>query len=85
MIEIVNDDMPFLVDSVMAELTDAARRAAGAHPILAVERDSPASSGVRRTRPQATDEARESFIHIHVDHIEDARAAPSSSRRWSRC
>src|SRR3954451_13928083 len=73
-IEIVNDDMPFLVDSVMAELTErglAPRLVA--HPILAVSRDkagkltsAPAEAGRNK------DETRESFIHVHVARIEDA-------------
>ena len=73
-IEIVNDDMPFLVDSVMAELTErglATRLVA--HPILAVERDKagklsapPSESANKKGEP------RESFIHIHVERIEDA-------------
>ncbi len=66
-IEIVNDDMPFLVDSVMAELAarDIAVRLV-AHPILAVERD---ASGKLLSLSTQTKSApvRESFIHIHVD------------------
>ena len=72
-IEIVNDDMPFLVDSVMAELTDrglAPRLVV--HPILAVARD---KAGRLTTAPSEAgrnkDEARESFIHVHVARIED--------------
>ena len=39
-IEIVNDDMPFLVDSVMAELTERGIEIRlVAHPVLTVERD----------------------------------------------
>ncbi|MFN3658615.1 MAG: NAD-glutamate dehydrogenase [Pseudolabrys sp.] len=58
-IEIVNDDMPFLVDSTMGELAD--RRLAArlvAHPVLQVRRDG----------------GRESLIHVHLDPIDDARA-----------
>ncbi len=73
-IDIINDDMPFLLDSVMGELTErglAVRLVV--HPILAVERD---KSG-RLTAPPAAasrkdGEVRESFIHIHVARIEDA-------------
>jgi glutamate dehydrogenase len=75
-IEILNDDMPFLVDSVMAEL---AEQGLGvrlvAHPILAVERDP--TNGNLIAAPRAargrTDGLRESFIHIHVARIEDAQ------------
>ena len=75
-IELINDDMPFLVDSVMAELS--ARHVhvrLVVHPIFAVTRDAsgrlqhmaaeaPASEGVQR----------ESFMHVHVDRIQDVAA-----------
>jgi glutamate dehydrogenase len=70
-IEIVNDDMPFLVDSVMAELSgrDIAIRLV-AHPVLGVERD---TSGhlVSLALDAKTAPARESLIHIHVDRDDD--------------
>jgi glutamate dehydrogenase len=74
-IEIANDDMPFLVDSVMGELTDRGLEVRlVAHPVLAVERDpktgrlaSPPSEASRK------DPQRESFIHIHVERVEDAQ------------
>ncbi len=73
-IDIVNDDMPFLVDSVMAELAErglAPRLVV--HPILAVERD---KSGKLAAPPRDAgrdkDEARESVIHVHVARVEDA-------------
>ncbi len=66
-VEIVNDDMPFLVDSVMAELAmrDVAVRLV-AHPVLGVERD-PSGRLVSLTADAKRARARESFIHIHVD------------------
>ncbi|MBI4366430.1 MAG: NAD-glutamate dehydrogenase [Deltaproteobacteria bacterium] len=75
-IEIVNDDMPFLLDSVMGEIAD--RRLdvrLVSHPVLGVRRE-----GGRLAALDAVDAAsatRESFIHIHVEPIEDeaARAA----------
>ena len=73
-IEIVNDDMPFLVDSVMAELTErglAPRLVV--HPILAVARDKTGKlNGPPAEAGQGKDEARESFIHIHVARVDDA-------------
>lgn len=74
-IEVVNDDMPFLVDSVMLELTErglAPRLVA--HPILAVERD---KAGRLKAPPaeamgRKAGEARESLIHVHVARIDDA-------------
>src|SRR5436309_10667114 len=66
-IEIVNDDMPFLVDSVMAELTErglAPRLVA--HPILAVSRDKAGKLTAAPTEAVSSkDETRESFIHVH--------------------
>jgi glutamate dehydrogenase len=74
-IEIVNDDMPFLVDSVMGELNERGLEVRLlAHPILAVERDR--NSGMLARPPAPTrgrgGEWRESFIHIHIERIEDA-------------
>jgi glutamate dehydrogenase len=77
-IEVVNDNMPFLLDSTLAELVDQGYEPAlVAHPILAVERDS--DGRLVRLVGEATastrdDVARESFIHIHVDRIDDAAA-----------
>ncbi len=70
-VEIVNDDMPFLLDSVMGELAE--RRIVVrlvAHPVIGVERD-----GARLVAiggPGAG--ARESFIHLHVDGLADEAA-----------
>src|SRR6476646_8091020 len=64
-IEIVNDDMPFLVDSVMGEIAD--RRLdvrLVAHPMFCVQR-----SGSKLTTlngPGAPEGKRESFIHIYL-------------------
>ena len=76
-VEIVNDDMPFLLDSVTAALNAHALTASlVVHPILAVERDgegvlqglaAPGEKPAGRMR-------RESLIHIHVPRIEDAAA-----------
>ena len=69
-VEVVNDDMPFLLDSVMGELAD--RRLdvrLVAHPVFGVKRE-----GGKLTAIGAADAAgatRESFIHIHLDAIED--------------
>ena len=66
-LEIINDDKPFLLDSTMAEL--AARGIEVrlvAHPVLAVARE----PGGRLTGLAAAGR-RESFIHIHIDRIDD--------------
>jgi glutamate dehydrogenase len=73
-VEIVNDDMPFLLDSVTAEIGE--RRHAVrlvAHPVFAVTRDGDnlAALGAADTDGGA----RESFIHIHLDPIEDEAAS----------
>jgi len=71
-VEIINDDMPFLVDSVMSQL---AERRIGvrlvAHPVVSAGRDvagrlvmfGPPNPGVPGNR--------ESFIHVHIDRISD--------------
>ena len=90
-IEIVNDDMPFLVDSVMGELTERGLDVRlVAHPIFAVERDK--ARQARRSAGEARQggEPRESFIHIHVERIDDAPArdrdrAGARSRCWPTC
>ena len=73
-IEIVNDDMPFLVDSVMGELNERGLDIRlVAHPTFGVERDG--QGQLMRLAPdaRANDHIfRESFIHIHVERIEDA-------------
>jgi glutamate dehydrogenase len=72
-IEIVNDDMPFLVDSVMGELAD--RRLdvrLVAHPVFGVRRDDGKLIAIGESDTAAS--TRESFIHIHVDPVEDAAA-----------
>lgn len=67
-IEIVNDDMPFLLDSVSAAI---ARLGLGvhlvAHPVLRVRRTS--EGGWDAITPEG---AAESFIHIMIDEQQDA-------------
>ncbi len=73
-IEVLNDDMPFLVDSVMAELNERGIDIELlAHPILPVERD-PLGELLRLAQDAAAAARgrRESYIHIHVGRIEDA-------------
>lgn len=64
-IELINDDMPFLVDSVTAELTrlDTEVRLL-IHPILAVERD--AEGVLRAVSNTSGPKGSESVIHIRV-------------------
>ena len=70
LIEIVNDDMPFLVDSVLSELQRQGLRVyLVVHPVLMAERDG-AGQLVRYGEGR-----RESFIHVHVDAVDETRAA----------
>ena len=73
-IEIVNDDMPFLLDSVMGELTEQGIEIRlVVHPIFTIERDNAGGLiGFRGDGPAVGTALRESFIHIHVERIEDA-------------
>ena len=71
-IEIVNDNMPFLLDSVMNELNEqGASICLVAHPIFSVERDAAgrlvAWHGEAGT---AKDGLRESVIQIHIERID---------------
>src|SRR5947209_7877557 len=72
-IEMINSDMPFLLDSVMAELTQQGVDVRLVlHPIFTVERDQTgALIGFRGDGSAVGAALRESFIHIHVERIED--------------
>ena len=72
-IEVLNSDMPFLLDSVMAELTEQGLDVRLVlHPIFTVERDhTGALIGFRGDGAAVGAARRESFIHIHVERIED--------------
>ena len=68
MVEIVNDDMPFLVDSVSMELN---RLGSGVHliihPVVRVRRDEEGRLlEVLRHDAEAADCALESFIHAEI-------------------
>jgi glutamate dehydrogenase len=72
-IEIINDDMPFLVDSVMGEVADRRLNVRlVSHPVFGVRREAGKLVGLGAA--DAANAARESFIHIHVEPIEDAAA-----------
>src|SRR5207244_3632464 len=72
-LEIVNDDMPFLVDSVLAELAErGVEIRLVVHPVFTVERDADGQlTAFQGERPAAGGALRESFIHIHIERIED--------------
>jgi glutamate dehydrogenase len=72
-IEIVNDDMPFLLDSVMGELAERGVEARlVVHPVFTVTRDrSGRLTGFDGLKVTADEALRESFIHIHLERITD--------------
>src|SRR5262245_34415443 len=70
-VQIVNDDMPFLVDSIVAEFN---RRETNvhllAHPVLAVRRD--LDGDLLGFSPEAGERAKsESMMHIEIDRQAD--------------
>ncbi|MEZ5840052.1 MAG: NAD-glutamate dehydrogenase [Hyphomicrobiales bacterium] len=74
-VEIANDDMPFLVDSVMGELHELGHPIRlVVHPIFNVERT--AKGGIERFigsgAVTSTTAQRVSLIHVHIDPLEDA-------------
>ncbi len=74
-VEIINDDMPFLLDSTLAELGERGIEVRlVAHPILAVKRDGAGLLAALHGLAGSADTAgfqRESLIHIHVDPVRD--------------
>ena len=78
-VDVLNDNMPFLVDSVMQELTDAGIEVRlMVHPILSVVRG---MSGRLLSIGDDPDASRESFIHIHIARLPDAIAAAQLETR----
>ncbi|HMK69663.1 MAG TPA: NAD-glutamate dehydrogenase [Xanthobacteraceae bacterium] len=71
-LEILNDNMPFLVDSVVGELN---QRGADirllVHPVFAVERNA-AGNLIAFKGTHNSEGLRESFIHIHIAGLADA-------------
>ena len=83
-IEIVNDDMPFLVDSVTMEVNRVGLTLhLIVHPIIAVNRDSDGLlTGVAPESAQPGH--RESFIHVEVDRLIDAAEQDALAANLSR-
>jgi glutamate dehydrogenase len=85
-LDILNDDMPFLVDSVLGELSERGfDLRLVVHPVFTVERDEAgrltAFRGTRRGEGH-----RESFIHIHVAGSKvSSPTCASRSRIGGRC
>lgn len=70
-IEIVNDDMPFLVDSVTMEVNrNGLTLHLIIHPLVAVRRgDDGVLQGLAGEGGASSDARRESFIHVEVDRV----------------
>jgi len=70
-IEIVNDDMPFLVDSTTVEINrQALTLHLLVHPVFSVARD--AAGTIAAFGAAAPGEKRESWMHIEIDRLVDA-------------
>src|SRR6266566_6915761 len=72
-LEVLNDNMPFLVDSTMAELAEQGIEVTlVAHPIIAVERDEQGKllRFYGETLTEASKGERESLIHFHIGRLD---------------
>src|SRR5262249_41104550 len=66
-IEVINDDKPFLLDSTMGQLAELGVEVRlVAHPVVTVARDPDG-----RLTDFGSGIGRESFIHVHVERIDD--------------
>ncbi len=84
-IELINDNMPFLVDSVRAELDEMGlHMRLIVHPIVTLERDGAGTLTALTTAPAKPSKqapareasgTRESLIHIHIDRLNDEKQA----------
>jgi glutamate dehydrogenase len=71
-LEIVNDDMPFLVDSVLAELAERGLDVRFVvHPVLTVVRDDAGRLIAFKGIKPAAGALRESVIYVHIERIEE--------------
>ena len=72
-LEVLNDNMPFLFDSTMAELAEQGIEVTlVAHPIIAVERDEQGKllRFYGETLPEGAEGERESLIHFHIARLD---------------
>jgi glutamate dehydrogenase len=87
-IDVVNDDMPFLVDSIGVALAERSLTLHFlAHPVFAVERDpGGALRSLHRRIENGTPERRrlESFQHLEIDRIADPAAVKSLAAQIER-
>ncbi len=74
-ITVINDNMPFLFDSILGEITEkAGEPALVVHPVMVVERGKGGISAVMEDNHDG-DADRVSVIHVHVAEIDDKQAA----------
>ena len=86
-LEIANDDMPFLVESVLAELAERGIEVhLLLHPVLWVARDTRGrlENVLRDGAAIAEHGVRESFIHVHVDRVMGKSAMAEFEARLSK-
>ena len=74
-LEILNDDMPFLVDSVINALSTKGHTVHTVlHPVFASERDSKGKlKTLDNSKKQSGDFLRESYLHIHLEALNSKR------------
>ncbi|MBC5763714.1 NAD-glutamate dehydrogenase [Ramlibacter albus] len=73
-VQVVNDDMPFLVDSVTMEANRQGHTLhLMLHPIYAVQRDGEGRLQTVALRDDAPDAPRESWMYLEVDRLVDAQ------------
>ena len=84
-IEVVNDDMPFLVDTVTMEIN---RQGLGLHliihPVMAIERDASGELVSVGRRSGAKGQPLESVMHIQVDRVADQAAVAELAKGVER-
>jgi glutamate dehydrogenase len=75
-LEILNDDMPFLVDSVVNQLSSEGHAVHTVlHPVVTVQRDRTGKlKALLAASGPAEGAVRESYIHIHLDRLENEAA-----------
>ncbi|GAB3767733.1 NAD-glutamate dehydrogenase [Ramlibacter monticola] len=84
-VEIVNDDMPFLVDSVSMEIhRQGLALHLLVHPVYAVQRDAKGSLQSIAPRASAPELPRESWMYIEVDRLVDAEQRANLCRGIER-
>jgi glutamate dehydrogenase len=84
-VEVVNDDMPFLVDSTSMEITrQGLTLHLIFHPIFAVQRDAAGSLLDLAPREAQPDWPRESIMHLEVDRLADPAARAGLAEGISR-